>query len=400
MNFDFDTPVSRRHTDSLKWDLRPDQKLRPGQELLPMWVADMDFRTAPPVAEALRRRAESGVFGYSIVPEEYDDAVIGWWRSRHGFEMKKEWISFCTGVVPALSCAAQVFAGGGDRVIVQTPIYNCFYSSIVNNGGVVLENPLLPSGDHYDMDFDDLDRKLSQPDVKLMFLCNPHNPGGRVWSAEELARVGRLCAAHGVPIIADEIHCDLVFPGARYTPFASVDETCRMNSITCVSPSKTFNLAGLQTANVVIPNPELRGRMLRGMNAREIAEPNAFGAGALIAAYTRGAEWLDALLGYLSGNIRFASQFLAHHLPQLTLYRPEATYLLWIDCAGLGISSKALCERLLRETGLWITDGRTYGENGEGFVRINIACPRDRLADGLGRLKTVADGIEAEKRQS
>ena len=294
MKYDFDTVISRRDTDSLKWDV--------GKDELPMWVADMDFMAAPEIRSDLQERLAHGVFGYSVVPDRWYRAVSGWWESRHQFKMEKEWLMFCTGVVPALSSAVRSLTKPGDKVLIQTPVYNIFFHSIENNGRTVLENPLLYDGGSYSVDFADLEEKLADPKTALMILCNPHNPAGKIWDRQTLARIGSLAAAYHVPVLSDEIHCDLTDPGKDYIPFASVSDECRNNSVTCIAPTKAFNLAGLHTAAVCIPDPALRKTVSRGLNADEAAEPNALAIPAAISAFTRGGDWLDALREYLFKN--------------------------------------------------------------------------------------------------
>ncbi len=382
MKYDFDTVISRRSTNSLKWNVNESE--------LPMWVADMDFKTAPEILEELQRRLSHGIFGYSIVPEEWYEAICNWWSSRHHFQMERDWLVFCTGVVPALSSIVRKLTTPGENVLIQTPVYNIFYNSILNNGRNVLENSLSyhreSEGGTYSVNFPDLEQKLSDPQTTLMILCNPHNPVGKIWSRETLARIGHLAAKHHVIVVSDEIHCDLTDPGKEYVPFASVSEECLENSITCIAPTKAFNLAGLQTAAVCIPNPVLRHKVWRGLNTDEVAEPNAFAISAAVAAFTKGAAWLDALREYLYSNKQFTSSFLRTHLPQMTLVPSEATYLLWLDCSRISTDASPLQGFLRRETGLYLCDGREYGKDGTSFLRMNIACPRTTLKDGLDRL--------------
>lgn len=379
MKYDFDTPVSRRNTGSLKWDV--------GEKELPMWVADMDFRTAPEIQDAILQRANHGVFGYSVIPDEWYQSYMNWWKIRHNFSMEKDWLIFCTGVVPAISSIVRKITSPAEKVVIQTPVYNIFFNSIINNGRQVLENPLKYDGNTYEIDFEDLEQKLSDPQTALMILCNPHNPVGKIWDKETLARIGELCWKYHVPVISDEIHCDLTDPGRFYVPFASVSKKCSQNSITCLAPTKTFNLAGLQTAAVVIPSGQLRHKVWRGLNTDEVAEPNAFAVTAAVAAFTRGANWLDALKEYLFTNKQIVKEFLEKELPQIKLVSSEATYLLWLDC-GKQSENAAELTRLIREnTGLYLSEGGQFGGNGAQFVRMNIACPKETLKDGLERLK-------------
>lgn len=377
--YDFDTPVDRRGMDSLKWDVAEGE--------LPMWVADMDFQTAPEIRQALMERMAHGVFGYSVVPERWYDAYIQWWKTRHGYTMERDWLIFCTGVVPAISSIVRKLTTPAEKVLIQTPVYNIFFNSILNNGRQVLESPLRYDGEAYGIDFADLEEKLSDPQTTLMILCNPHNPVGKIWDAETLRRIGALCKKYNVVVVSDEIHCDLTDPGTGYVPFASVSEECRENSITCIAPTKAFNMAGLQTAAVSVHNPVLRHKVWRGLNTDEVAEPNAFAVEAAVAAFTRGGGWLDALRSYLYGNKQRAAEFIHEELPSIHLVPSQATYLLWLDCGRLGMSGEEIAETIRRETGLYLSEGSQYGSTGENFLRLNIACPRTVLEDGLRRLK-------------
>ena len=382
MPYDFDKPVNRRDTHSMKWDVKEHE--------LPMWVADMDFQTAPEIQAAIQERAAHGVFGYSVVPEEWYQAYMGWWERRHGFSMEKEWLVFCTGVVPAISSMVRKLTTMGENVLVQTPVYNIFFNSIVNNGRNVIENPLRYDENGYQMDFEDLERKLSDPQTTLMILCNPHNPVGRIWSREELEQVGELCRKYHVTVISDEIHCDLTSPGKEYIPFASVSESCRNHSITCIAPTKAFNLAGLQTAAVVVPNPNLRHKVWRGLNTDEVAEPNSFAVEAAVVAFTKGDAWLDALRAYIQENKNHVENFLKKEVPQIRPVPSEATYLLWLDCRKMQGCATEFTQYLREYKGLYLSEGRQYGESGKFFIRMNIACPRSWLEDGIKRL---VDGI-------
>ena len=386
MPYNFDEPVNRRNTHSLKWDVK--------EQELPMWVADMDFQTAPEIQEAIRERAAHGVFGYSIVPEEWYQAYMGWWEKRHHFSMEKEWLVFCTGVVPAISSMVRKLTTAGENVLVQTPVYNIFFNSIVNNGRNIVESPLRYDGNTYQMDFEDLERKLSDPQTTLMILCNPHNPVGRIWSREELKQVGELCRKYHVTVISDEIHCDLTSPGQEYIPFASVSENCENISITCMAPTKAFNLAGLQTAAVAVPNPSLRHKVWRGLNTDEVAEPNSFAVEAAVAAFTKGEAWLDSLREYIQENKNFVENFLKKEDLHIRLVPSQATYLLWLDCRDMHGCAAEFTQYLRKHTGLYLSEGKQYGENGSSFIRMNIACSRSRLEDGLKRLAEGARSYE------
>lgn len=375
--FEFDRELDRRPFDSLKWDVAPGE--------LPMWVADMDFETAPAVMEAIARRAAHGTYGYSIVPREWYAAIGQWWQTRHGFFIPAEWLMFCTGVVPAISSAVRKLTTPAEQVVMLTPVYNIFFNSVYNNGRNILPCPLRYENGTYSIDFEDLAKKLADPQTTLMLLCNPHNPIGKLWDRETLARIGALCAEHHVTVLSDEIHCDLTDPGKAYVPFASVNEQCRDISVVCIAPSKTFNLAGLQSAAVYAANPVLRHKINRAINTDEVAEPNAFAVSAATAAYTKGGPWLDALRAYLFENKAIVCTALEK--TPLLLVPSEATYLLWIDCTALcGADATAFAAFLRRETGLYCTAGAVYGVGGAPFFRMNIACPRSRVQDGIDRL--------------
>lgn len=381
MKYNFDEIVLRRHTCSYKWDSAPSDE----KEVLPLWVADMDFRTAPVIVEALERRVRHGIFDYVRVPDAYYESVARWFARRHGWKMETDWIIYTSGVVPAISAVIKALTVPGDGVVVQTPVYNCFFSSIRNNGCRVVPNPLIYENRTYRIDFEDLDRKTADPGVRLLLLCNPHNPAGRVWTREELARIGEICQKNGVRVIADEIHCELVFPGHEYVPFASTGENQLRNSVTCVSPSKAFNLAGLQIASIISCDRVVRERIDRAININELCDVNPFGVEATIAAYEGGEDWLLQLLDYLKGNYDLLCDFFKTYLPQIPVTSLEGTYLVWTDCRAFHLPSDVLQTLLLEETGLWLNSGTLYGAEGEGFLRWNIACPRVVLHDALTR---------------
>lgn len=379
MTYDFDTPTERRNTNSLKWDVAEGE--------LPMWVADMDFQTAPEIREAIMKRAEHGIFGYSVIPDAWYEAYIQWWKMRHGYTMERDRLIFCTGVVPAISSIVRKLTTPAEKVLIQTPVYNIFFNSILNNGRQVLESPLRYDGKEYRIDFADLEEKLSDPQTALMILCNPHNPTGKIWDRQTLEKIGALCSRHHVTVVSDEIHCDLTDPEESYVPFASASETCRQISITCMAPTKAFNLAGLQTAAVSVPDEVLRHKVWRALNTDEAAEPNAFAVEAAVAAFTRGADWLDALRDYLYENKKLAEAYIEKEIPDVRAVASQATYLLWLDCSGLIGCGREAAGFLRRETGLYLSEGSQYGGNGADFLRMNIACPRAVLKDGLERLK-------------
>ncbi len=384
MTYDFDRIIDRRRTDSLKWDVAENE--------LPMWVADMDFETAPAIREAIAARAAHGIYGYTVLPDAWYDAYIVWWQKQHGFTMERDWLIFCTGVVPAISSIVRKLTTPAEKVLVMTPVYNIFFNSIRNNGREALACPLHFDGEGYSIDFEELEKKLADPQTTLMLLCNPHNPIGKIWNGETLAVIGTLCRRHRVTVVADEIHCDLTAPGRDYVPFASVSADCRDNSITCLAPTKAFNIAGLQTAAVSVPDPTLRHKVWRGLNTDEVAEPNAFAVTAAIAAFTKGAPWLSELRAYIAENRRVTTAFVEKEIPQIHVVGGDATYLLWLCCNRLQTDSATLAAFIRKETGLYLSAGRAYGGDGDAFLRMNIACPRAILEDGLGRLKK---GIDA-----
>lgn len=377
--YDFDTPINRRGTDSLKWDVKENE--------LPMWVADMDFQTAPEVREAIADRLAHGVFGYSDLTDEWYQAYQNWWNNRHGLKIEREWLIFSTGVIPSISSIVRKLTTPNEKVIIQTPVYNIFFNSIVNNGCRPLESPLIYKGGNYEMDLADLEKKMADPQASLMILCNPHNPVGRIWNRDELAKVGELAKKYGVTVISDEIHCDITIPGKSYVPFASVSDTCKDVSITCIAPTKCFNIAGMQTSAVVVANPFLRHKVWRGLNTDEVAEPNSFAQVVTEAAFNKGGQWLDEMREYVFANRKIAEDFIEKEIPGISIVHGEATYLLWIDISALGKSSEEVASSIRKATGLYITEGIEYGEAGRYFLRMNVACTRATLMDGLHRLK-------------
>lgn len=378
MKYDFDKTIDRRATNSYKWDSAP-------EGVLPMWVADMDFRTASAIIDALQKRVAHGIFGYTRVPDAYYGAVTSWFSRRHGWDIDREWIIYTSGVVPAVSAVIKALTVPGDKVIVQTPVYNCFFSSIRNNGCEIVSNPLRRTADTYEMDFDALERCAADPRAKVMLLCNPHNPAGRVWTPDELTRLGNICLRNGVTVVADEIHCELVYQGFKYTPFASLSDAFLHRSVTCLSPSKAFNIAGLQIANIVAFDNDLRSRIDKAININEVCDVNPFGVAATIAAYNEGEEWLNQLVDYLHDNYEAMAEFCRRELPEFPITRLEGTYLVWMDCSSLGMPSDALEHALLDDARLWLNAGTMYGAEGEGYMRWNIACPRSVMLDGLNR---------------
>lgn len=382
MKYNFDETIPRRNTNSVKWDEAAQD------DIIPLWVADMDFRVLPQITEALRQRVDHGVFGYTHVPDSYYESVIRWFKDRHGLQgVKQSDIIYTSGVVPAISAIVRGLTLPGDKVLVQTPVYNCFFSSIRNQGCLVEENHLVYKNNTYVVDWDDFERKCADSRVRIFLLCNPHNPAGRVWKKEELQRMGEICQKHDVFVISDEIHCELVMPGNDYTPFASLSDDFLKNSATCVAPTKAFNIAGLQIANIIVKDRTKRERIDRAINIHEVCDVNPFGVIATEAAYTEeGAEWLRQLNTYLFANYRFLCDFFSKHFPSLEVVKLEGTYLVWVDCSSLGKSSTEIVNNLYRH-GVWMNDGVMYGENQGAFIRINIACPRRILEEGLLRME-------------
>lgn len=375
--YDFDELIQRRDTASVKWDSSTDP------DMLPMWVADMDFRTAPAITEAIRRRAESGIFGYVSVPDSYYSAVVSWFGRRHGWTMEKNHIISIPGIVPALSVIVKALVPEGKGVIFQSPAYNCFFSCVKDNGRRIVENTLVRrtvgNGFTFEIDFDSLEKQASDSDNHLLILCNPHNPTGRVWSRAELEKVRDICRRHGVTVLSDEIHCELVHPGYKYIPYATVDSEC----VTCCSPSKGFNIAGLQISNIISSRDDLRSSIQKEISVRETGHVNPFGVEALKAAYNEGEEWLDGLNRYLLDNYNYLCETLAYRMPSLGISRSEATYLAWVDITSLRLTATEVEERAAKEGHVWINAGAMYGD--DRYVRINYACPRARLAEGLDR---------------
>lgn len=383
MEYDFSRPTDRRGTDSYKWDSAPEA------DIIPLWVADMDFETFPGITEALQRRVAHGIFGYTRVPEAYYEAVCRWFGKHHGWHINREDIIYTSGVVPAVSAVIKALTLPGDQVIVQGPVYNCFFSSIRNNGCEMVSNSLIYNKEElrYEINFDDLERKLKHERARLMLLCNPHNPGGRVWTRDELTRVAELCRKYGVRVVSDEIHCELTLYDNEYVPFGSLPDELSRGSITCCSPSKAFNTAGLQIANIVCRDAEVRNRIDRAININEVCDVNPFGVIALQAAYSdEGYEWLTQLRKYISANYDLLLERFARELPKCKVMRMEGTYLAWIDCSELHISSDEIEEMLMHENKVWVNAGSMYGAEGAAFIRINMACTSELLNEGITRI--------------
>ena len=402
--YDFDELVDRRGTGCVKWDERPQVLAEASEQvradasagistnpdIIPLWVADMDFKAAPAIQEAVRKRAEHGVFGYTVVDDDYYEAVISWFQRRHNWTIRREEILYTTGVVPAISVAIKALTMPGEKVLILSPDYNCFFSSVRNNGCEVLETILRRIGDTFEVDFEDFEAKCADEKTTVFLLCNPHNPCGRVWTKAELERMNDICMKYGVKVVSDEIHCELVMPGYQFQPFAAVNEACRQNSVILNSPSKSFNIAGLQAANIICAQPEWRRRLDRAININEVCDLNPFGPVALIAAYNESEDWLDALNEYLWGNYQTLCAFATEHLPKWKICHLEGTYLPWVDITATEMTSQAYCDCLLSEAKVWVNPGTMYGPvSGEGYIRLNIACPRSRLLEALERIAKV-----------
>ncbi|MCR4919776.1 MAG: pyridoxal phosphate-dependent aminotransferase [Prevotella sp.] len=392
MNYDFDKPITRRGTGCVKWDEMP------AGDVIPLWVADMDFPAAPAIRRAMQQRMDHGVFGYTMVQPGYYDAIVSWFHRRHAWDIQREWIQYTTGVVPAISAVIRAMTQPGDEVVVLTPVYNCFFSSIRNQGCRTVEVPLTYHGQSsaaaakgsYTIDFDALESALASDRARLLLFCNPHNPAARLWTRDELLRVSRLCLDHGVVVVSDEIHCEFTYCGQRYQPFATVSDEARDNSVICTAASKAFNIAGLQTANIICTRPEWRQKIDRAINDMEICDLNPFGPVALEAAYNESEAWLDQLNDHTYRCYTALCDHLAAHLPEAVVTPLEATYLAWVNvspyCCRLGLDSRRLCERLRAEARVALSAGTLYGTAGEGFVRVNMACPQPQLMEGLERM--------------
>ncbi|SMF89595.1 cystathione beta-lyase [Paenibacillus uliginis N3/975] len=381
----FDLTINRTRTASLKWDNIP--AVFGVDDALPMWVADMDFAAPPAVVRAMHARVEHGVFGYTLQTETYREAITSWMDKRHNWSIKPEWIQYCPGVVPALSLIVEAFTEPGDQVIIQTPVYPPFYSVVKDHGRELVQNPLIltEQGD-YVMDFEDLERSLSGGRVKMIILCSPHNPVGRVWTKEELSRIASLCEQHDVLVVSDEIHADLIYQAGSHTPFASLSEDAAMRSFICTAASKTFNIAGLNTANIIIPNDTLRRRFDKALQRYALGSITPMGAAATETAYREGGEWLDALLSYVRGNMEYIRDFIQEHMPEVKVKLPQATYLLWIDFRGLGMSDEDLNRFLVQKAKIGMNRGVTFGKSAEGFMRMNMACTRATAEEAMSRL--------------
>ena len=381
--YNFDEIVNRRGTGCVKWDETP------VPDVIPLWVADMDFKAAPAIQEAIRQRAEHGVFGYTLVEEPYYEAIISWFQRRHNWTIRREEILYTTGVVPAMSVAIKALTMPGEKVLILSPDYNCFFSSIRNNGCEVLESVLrFTRNNHFEVDWQDFEAKCADEKTTVFLLCNPHNPTGRVWTKEELEQMNAICLKHGVKVVSDEIHCELIMPGHTFQPFAAVSEACRENSVVLNSPSKSFNIAGLQIANIICVRADWRRRLDRAININEVCDVNPFGPVALMAAYNESEDWIDELNLYLWDNYKTLCDFAAKHLPQWKIMPLEGTYLPWVDITATGMTSQQYANQVMQDAKVWVNPGTMYGkQSGEGYIRLNIACPRSVLMEALERIK-------------
>lgn len=391
MEYNFDEIIDRTGTDCLKYDFAAERGMP--EDILPLWVADMDFKTAPCIMQRMQKDIELGIFGYTDSRDDYFRALADWYGTYFDWKVEKSWLVKTPGIVFALAIAIQALTKEGEGVMLQQPVYYPFSSVIRDNKRKLVNSELVLKDGHYEIDFADFEEKIVRENVKLFLLCSPHNPVGRVWTKDELQRIGDICLKHDVKIISDEIHSDFVYPGHRHHVLVTVDERFKDISIVCTAPSKTFNLAGLQISNIFIPNPELRKAFAQKIWKTGYSQVNMIGLHAAQAAYEGGREWLDQLKAYLQGNLDFAREYLEENLPQLKLIEPEGTYLIWLDCRSLGLPEEELEKLIVHEAKLWLDSGAIFGKAGEGFERINIACPRATLAEALKRLKKAVDGL-------
>ena len=384
MKYDFDNPVSRENTSSVKYDLRT--KVFGRSDVIPMWVADMDFRTPDFILEAIRNRIQHETLGYTLIPDSFYQAIMNWNYRRHGWQIRKEWISFSPGVVPALNLLVMALTKPGDKIIVQPPVYFPFFSAVKNHGRILVNNPLRYENGRYRMDFEQLSSCMDDK-ASMLILSNPHNPTGNVWDKEVLLKVARRCLEKNIVMLSDEIHSDLIFPGSRHLPLASLSPSIASQTVTCMSPSKTFNLAGLSTSYLVIPDPELKKKYDTVLEQVHVGAGNILGFVTLEAAYNEGEEWLGQLMAYLHDNLMFLTGFIQQHLPRIKIVKPEATYLVWLDCRELGMGKEELRNFMIHRARLGLSDGFLFGEEGEGFQRMNIACQQSVLEKALCQLR-------------
>lgn len=408
MRYNFDKRIPRNGTNSLKWDFishggtrrqwdETDPSLH-DRPILPLWVADMDFPSPKPVIDAVTAAAQRGIYGYTLPGAGYYDAIIAWMKRRQGWHVERDWICLTAGIVPALHMLVSTYVRPGEKIILQPPVYYPFYWAVENSAAIVLRNPLVYENGQYRMDFEDLATKCADPAAKLLILCSPHNPVGRVWSESELRRLGDICLANGVLVVSDEIHGDLIFGSSRFTPYAGLGAVYANQSVICTAPSKTFNLAGLQSSNVIIPNERLRSRYQETLKSNGLYSLNLFGTLAVEVAYSHGEDWLKQVIAYIEENYQFLLTFIAEHLPQLRVIPMEGTYLVWIDCRALGLDTEALDHLMLQEARVYLDEGRLFGPEGDGFERINLACPRSLLVEALDRMRTAIRSLQGPEK--
>ncbi|BBO78075.1 aminotransferase [Desulfosarcina widdelii] len=398
MKTDFDREINRKNTQSAKWGVIQDpddpsiwhttDDYFGENRILPLWVADMDFPAPKPVVDALVKRAQHGIYGYTLRTDNYNQAVVDWMQRRHAWAVDPAWIVSTPGVVPAINFLIQTFTRPGEKILVQRPVYYPFFNAIEDNGGEIVSSSLVLANGRYEIDFDDFERRASDPAVTLFVLCSPHNPVGRVWTREELARMGEICLKNNVFVVADEIHADLIHRGVNFTPFASVSEKYSSSTVVCTAPSKTFNLAGLHTSNIIISNDRLRRRFQQTLNRCGIGKwANPFGVVACETAYREGEPWLERVMAYIGDNLDFLQDYIDRNIPGIQVVRPEGTYLVWLDCRGLGLDKWALKRFMMEKARIFPDEGFIFGPEGEGFERINIACPRSILKEALERIQ-------------
>jgi cysteine-S-conjugate beta-lyase len=388
--WNFDEPYEREGTDCIKYDRR--EEVFGVKNIIPMWVADMDFNTPDFIVESLRKRLDHGIFGYSFRPEEYYTSMINWIRTRHNWIVEKEWISFCPGIVPALNFCTLAFTQPGDSIIVQPPVYFPFFSAAESHGRKLIYNQLIESGGKWAMDYDSLVAGIDSG-TKMIFISNPHNPVGRVWTPEELDNLADICVARNIIIISDEIHCDLALPGFTHTPLASLSEKIAKNTVTLIAPSKTFNLAGLSTSSVIIPDPGLRKSFNRVVDNLHVGNGNIFGTVASISAYTNGHKWLDSLLDYIDNNVEFVKDYCREMIPEIIPVQPEATYMIWLDCRKFGMTGKELQSFFVSKAGVGMNEGSTFGPGGEGFMRMNLGATHNTVMNALEKIESAVKSV-------
>ena len=393
MKYNFDEVINRTDYHSEKWDALENIFGEIPEGILSMWVADMEFRSPQPVIEAIKKAADHGIYGYTSRPDSYYQTIIGWMERRYHWKVKKDWLAFGPGVVPALNIIFRAFTQPGDKVIVQPPVYYPFFQGIENNGCHIVNNPLKLYDGKYCMDYDDLEKKIDDPRAKLLILCNPHNPVGRAWHKEELSMLGEICLKHNVLVISDEIHADILFEGVKHNPFAMISSAFALHSITCTAPSKTFNLAGLKTSTIILPNNKHFKIYHNALDALHLDRNNVFGLVALEAAYQHGEEWLEQLLSYLNENLKFLMEYFEEKIQKIKVIKPEGTYLIWLDCRQLGLNVKDLNHFMIQKAKIALDDGFWFGTEGKGFMRMNIACPRSVLEKALKRIEGAVNSI-------